>query len=78
MTKAKAIVFCIISFALGMLLQWSTWQMAVLHGKVLRGAEALADERDFWSAIEAKVPYKRNGYLFISHTHEKKVKVARR
>ncbi len=75
MTKLRVFIYCMICFVCGMFFQWTTWQMAFFHGSVVRGAQAVADERDFWSAIEAKVPYERNGYRFCPHTHNKEVRV---
>jgi len=77
MTRLQAFVYCIISFTFGMLLMFVNSQFSYIAGSINRGAHVVSEERDFWEAMINKVPYEKNGYKFMPHTHEKKILVVR-
>ena len=78
MSRLKCFMYCLISLVVGMLIIYATWQTAFIRGSIDRGAKVVADERDFWLAMDARVPYELNGYKFLPHTHEKKIRVVKR
>jgi len=78
MSRLKCFTYCLMSFVAGMLVLFATWQAGVVYGSIIRGAEVVADEQAFWIAMAEKVPFERNGYKFLPHTHEKQIRVVKR
>lgn len=77
MTRGKVVAIAAISLFCGMFLLWITWQMAFMHGQIIRGIEFLSWQKDFQSAMDAKIPYEWGQYRFVPHTNTNEVRVTK-
>ena len=77
MNKLRAFVYIVLALAIGMVIQYATWQAAFLQGRVIGQMEFVLFSKDFQSAMQAKTPFIWADYTLLPHTNEKKALVKR-